>query len=171
MSGFICSPSQDVGSSPTTPLPFTRNKKLKTKDKIVKLPPPTVCDYCGGKVEFVNNEVIYHKPYGKWPFIYLCHSCGAKVGCHKETRIPLGTLANDSLRKKRMDVHNAFDHLWKSKIVSRTNAYVMLRERLGITANECHIGQFTFEMCEKALLAIEIINNRVIFFKNNSNSR
>ena len=57
---------------------------------------PTVCRYCGNPVVFTSNAEIYGN--GK---CFLCRNCGAFVGVHTETLTPLGTLANEELRKWR----------------------------------------------------------------------
>src|SRR5574337_856173 len=55
---------------------------------------PGICRYCKGEVKLVNNAEFYKgREYG-WPLAYYCSSCGARVGCHPGTDIPLGSLAD-----------------------------------------------------------------------------
>ena len=49
---------------------------------------PTICRYCGGKVILTDSVRIYGKDYGD---IYLCTTCNAFVGVHKDSGKPLGT--------------------------------------------------------------------------------
>ena len=45
------------------------------------------CPYCNSKTEFINSQEIYGKDYGN---IYICRSCSAYVGVHKETNKAVG---------------------------------------------------------------------------------
>lgn len=140
---------------------MTKNLKGRNRNNIVKLPAPKVCRYCGGHVEFVNNSQVYGKPCGRWPYVYLCQHCGAKIGVHPGTEIPLGTLANKGLQQARVRAHRAFDALWRSGVMKRSRAYRLLSRKLGIPADRCHIGMFDYEECRRAEQAIkEIINER-----------
>lgn len=122
------------------------------------LPAPTECRYCGAEVRLVTNDAIYNgKRYGKWPYAYLCQNgdCRAYVGCHPNTQIPLGTLANAELRRARNDCKPHFERLWRRDspeaiFASRSEAYKWLAEQLGIPAAQCHWGWFELEMCERA---------------------
>ncbi len=129
---------------------MTKNLNGKHSSKIVHLPPPTVCRYCGGKVELVNNSEVYGRPRGRWPFVYLCKGCKAKVGVHPTTKIPLGTLADRDLQAARLMVHRIFDDLWRSGTMTRRHAYRLLSRKMGIPADRCHIGQFEMKDCLRA---------------------
>ena len=113
------------------------------------LPAPTECRFCAGPVQLVDNKAIYGRNYG-WPKTYLCDDCGAFVGCHPNTEIPLGTLADDATREARKRAHSAFDHIWRDKHLSRDEAYLWLAGKLGIERRECHIGMFEVERCNAA---------------------
>lgn len=49
---------------------------------------PKLCRYCGHEVVFTSNAEIYGKEYGNGK-CYLCRNCGAFVGVHTGTDIPL----------------------------------------------------------------------------------
>ena len=108
------------------------------------LPAPTTCRFCKGTVELVNNSLFYGREYG-WPLAYACSSCGARVGCHPGTNIPLGTLADKATMRARNAAHAAFDPLWKGKGKGmRSKAYRALSKALGkpghiswLDAHEC----------------------------------
>lgn len=113
------------------------------------LPSPCTCSYCGGRVDLVNNAVIYGKAYG-WPLTYRCHDCKAKVGCHPGTDIPLGTLADAATQKARMAAHQAFDPIWKGKgPQARSRAYRALARAMNQPA--AHISWFNRDDCEKVV--------------------
>lgn len=106
------------------------------------------CPYCGKQAEFVDSIEIYGKSYG---MAYLCRGCDAYVGCHKGTDKPLGRLANHELRKWKMRAHAAFDLLWKCRFMRRWQAYAWLADELNVPAEQCHIGMFDVDMCQKAI--------------------
>jgi Protein of unknown function (DUF3268). len=115
------------------------------------LPAPTVCPHCASPVKLVNNDVLYHgKSFGKWPYAYACtnDSCGAYVGLHDYTLIPLGTLANAATRKARMTAKAAFNRIWeRGHDMTRSEAYAWLARQLDIPPARCHIGMFDIAMC------------------------
>lgn len=120
------------------------------------LPAPTKCCHCGEPVEIVSNEMIYGREYGEWPWAYLCmgDDCGAYVGMHPFTGIPLGTLADAPTREARKQAKAAFNPLWKSGRMSRTEAYTWLAGALGIAnVGECHIGWFDVQTCQRVAAA------------------
>ena len=117
-----------------------------------------VCGYCNQQATLVYGDRIYpHLPNLHGKRYYLCLSCGAYVGCHGDTGIPLGTPANLRLRIARGRAHNAFDALWKGNAtLSRKAAYKLLGEWLGITPDKCHIGMFDLDQCATT---IAFVNN------------
>lgn len=115
---------------------------------------PTKCRHCGADVSYVNNRVIYGQSYGKWPYAYLCTNaeCGAYVGVHPKTEIPLGTLANHQEREARKRAKVVFNEIWQTrKLMGRSMAYMWLAKEMNIHTDECHFGMFSVEQCEQAL--------------------
>lgn len=116
------------------------------------------CPYCARDAELVGGEVLYphRRDLYKRKFFY-CQRCNASVGINKVTGLPLGTLADSNLRKKRNNAHNVFDVLWKRKYITRSQAYRVLSEKLGIPPEKCHIGLFNEELCEEVIrVALEL---------------
>jgi hypothetical protein len=128
------------------------NKKEQAAIKKVKnpLPVPETCIYCEAPVAYINNQAIYGKSYGYWPYAYSCTKCDSYVGVHPNTTIPLGTLANAKTRAARKKAKEPFLTWIRNKGISRNDAYKMLSEKMGIPHNECHFAWFTVELCEKA---------------------
>lgn len=112
------------------------------------------CPYCGGKVVLRNSSYVYknkNKSYGK---VWVCENfpqCNSYVGCHPNTQVPLGRLANPTLRSAKMKAHLEFDKLWKSGYMTRHSAYEWLAVMLGIPFEYCHIGMFDIKMCLKVI--------------------
>ena len=101
-----------------------------------------LCAYCHKPSTLKENS------YG---WVWICEPCGAWVGCHKGTTVPLGTLANRELRLARTEVHSWFDRFWREGIMSRYDAYLWLGEKMGLSKRECHIALFTLEHCKLAM--------------------
>lgn len=135
-----------------TPLPFQVTPAAVRGVKN-PLPAPTECRYCGADVKLVCNRRIYGKPFGKWPWVYSCTECDAYVGLHPNTHIPLGTLANSSLRAHRSAFKDVFNRLWVPALDgrwSRTKAYTWLAGVMKIPVKECHGGWFDEAQCISA---------------------
>lgn len=123
------------------------------------LPVPTECNCCrdfetGEQskdcIEIVENCEIYGKNYGEWPWVYMCIICKAYVGLHPFTDIPLGTLADGPTRQARKKAKEPFELLHLNGKLSRSEAYRLLAEKMGITVSECHFSWFDVEQCKKA---------------------
>jgi hypothetical protein len=131
------------------PLPHVSSKALA---KVAhRLNPPTHCDCCGAPgVKLVDNSEIYKRQYGDWPYAYLCGKCGAYVGLHPHTDLPLGTMADKATRKARQQKRQ-FLALIESKFCGDRDAgYAWLAEKMGLDPKECHWGLFTLKQCEQA---------------------
>lgn len=116
---------------------------------------PTVCQYCAGIVRLVPAETVYDECTDrlgkKGEMLYQCQNCGARVGCHKGTTQPLGSLANEMLRNKRVQAHRAFDGLWKRRGMTRPDAYRWLAKEMNLPMKTAHIGGFDMAQCKKVL--------------------
>jgi len=113
-----------------------------------------ICPYCGKEPEWVANEVVYGNRFGKSYMCYWCKPCDAYVGCHNNTRNPLGTMANKELRQWRMKAHAAIDPLWKSKQWSRGKVYKTLSDMFG---REIHVGKSDIETCKEIINSAQIL--------------
>lgn len=109
------------------------------------------CPYCNKIALWCENKEKYGRNYGKSYMCYWCKPCDAYVGCHNNTKKPLGTMANKELRQWRMKVHEHIDPVWKSGTVTRNQVYSDISYILGMTF---HTGESDIETCKK-VLAIE----------------
>ena len=126
------------------------------KDRRAAVLAGRICPYCGAVPEKVDSAEVYGgRSYGP---ILLCRPCGAYVGFHKNSDKPLGRLADEQLRKAKMNAHACFDALWQAKIkggtskpVARALAYKWLAEKMGLPQEETHIGMMDVDQCEKVV--------------------
>lgn len=105
------------------------------------------CPYCLIPAELADSAELYGQSYGP---IWICRSCGAYVGCHKNSKDnkPLGKMANASTRRARTEAHAVFDRLWMAKMrrdkcskrVARQAGYAWLASKLGYGEGRCHIA-------------------------------
>lgn len=116
---------------------------------------PTICRYCGGVIRLVPAETVYRVSSNRLGMkdekIYQCQNCNARVGCHKGTNRPLGNVANEVLRLKRIETHQVFDSFWKQRNMSRTAAYKWLAKRMDLPSETAHIGGFEMDQCQKVI--------------------
>ena len=116
---------------------------------------PTICRYCGGVIRLVPAESVYGASTDRLGMtdevLYQCQNCNARVGCHRGTTHPLGDVANEVLRLKRIEAHQAFDSFWKRKHMSRTQGYRWLAQQLHLTESETHIGGFEIDTCQRVI--------------------
>jgi zinc-finger-containing domain len=114
------------------------------------------CQYCNKETNLVTGKEIYsHRPDLAGKKFYICKPCKAYVGCHSNTENPLGTVANYSLRKLRNEAHAIFDPIWRSKTLSRSAAYVWMRDKLGLSVDDCHIAMFNPGQCKQLIEAVK----------------
>ena len=122
----------------------------------VPLEKPKICRYCGGMIRLVPASNIYGEAVAKRlglekERIYQCQNCNARVGCHRGTSRPLGNVANETLRLKRMETHRVFDGFWKRRGMTRSQGYRWLAAQLGLPKSLTHIGGFEMEQCQKVI--------------------
>jgi hypothetical protein len=114
-----------------------------------------MCSHCNRVARFTNNQEVLQKPYGAWPYIWLCDRCGAYVSCHPGTRRPKGTLADRKTRAARVRAHQVFDPFWRDGRQTRAEAYAWLAEKLGLTSAQAHIGRLTLAQCNQVIQLCE----------------
>lgn len=108
------------------------------------------CPECGARMRLIESRRFKRLFWScsRWP------DCDGAHGAHPDGR-PLGEPADKATRKRRHEVHEAFDWLWQEGHMPRSGAYKMLAGRLGLDDPDCHIGRFDIETCDKALAALK----------------
>lgn len=115
-----------------------------------------VCPFCKQPAKLVRGDVLYAgRSDLRYKKFWQCLPCDAQVGCHLETAIPLGPLANEETRSARWAAHSSFDLLWKTGILTRGAAYAALKQRTGIA----HIGESSVAECKR------VVQFAMAFFK------
>lgn len=103
------------------------------------------CPYCGAKaIRRPASLVCKATAFGEE--VCVCSrypACNAYVYAHRSSRLPLGTLADPALRRKRRQAHNALDRLWKQGLMIRKEAYRWLQVQMGLPESDAHIGRFS----------------------------
>lgn len=69
----------------------------------------------------------------------------------RDTAIPLGTLADEELRRARKVCKQPFERVWQSGLMTRTEAYTRIAKHLDIPIEQCHFGLFDERQCYVAL--------------------
>ena len=84
------------------------------------------------KCNLVPNKTKYGVRYG-------CPEQLCTVACWDGST---STPADYDTRQARIEAHDFFDHLWKSGIFTRSEAYKRLAKFLRVKTKDTHIGQF-----------------------------
>ena len=111
------------------------------------------CPYCGSKALLRPASVVY-RHVSPSEEVYVCArypACDAYVSAHRDSHLPMGTLANRSLRWKRRQAHIALNQLWEQGLMTRKEAYRWLQVQLGLPESEAHIGRFSEFRCEQGI--------------------
>lgn len=123
------------------------------------------CPYCGSPAILKDASYVYghHSSGGK---VYVCShypACDSYVGVHQGTSLPKGSLANSTLRKKRIQAHQIFDQLWRKGIFSRAEAYRWIGDKFCLQTRQAHIGNFSDYMCDQLIQeASKVLQNNHI---------
>ena len=121
--------------------------------------------YCGSPAILKDASYVYghHSSGGK---VYVCShypACDSYVGVHQGTSLPKGSLANRTLRKKRIQAHQIFDQLWRKGIFSREEAYRWIGDKFCLQTRQAHIGNFSDYMCDQLIQeASKVLQNNLI---------
>lgn len=109
-----------------------------------------ICQYCNKPAIWTENKAIYGKNYGKSYMCYYCKPCNAYVGCHRNSRLALGTLANAELREYRKKAHAHFDPIWKNR--SQRNRGRLYEEISRHFGKDIHIGESDIQTCKDIIV-------------------
>lgn len=110
------------------------------------------CPVCEAQAQLRPASVVYGPravdPEAK---LYICSrypACDCYVAAHRKTGLPMGTLADKGLRRKRMEAHAALEDLMKTSGMTRKEAYRWLQVQFGLPAEDAHIAKFSELRCQ-----------------------
>ena len=122
------------------------------------------CPYCGSRAMLRPASVVYgERATDPGAPFYVCArypACDSYVAAHRTTRLPMGTLANAELRRKRIQAHAAFGRLEKNGLMSKRQAYLWLQAKLNLPEQEAHIGKFSTFRCDQVIQLCDGFFNR-----------
>ena len=102
------------------------------------------CPECGALMILKNSKHGLFWGCSNFP------QCKAAHGAHPDGT-PLGIPADKATKQARIKAHTAFDGLWKRQGMKRKRAYRWLQERMGLGEEDCHIGRFNTEQCNRVI--------------------
>lgn len=104
---------------------------------------PVKCE-CGALCVFEPMDIRSKRP------VWHCPVCGATVGVHAGTDIPLGKPVSGSIGKKRIEVHKEINRIIESGM-GVNHIYKLLARKMNLSPEETHAGLFNEEQCEEAV--------------------
>lgn len=140
-----------------------RARQRERKLDAARTPRALTCPSCQRPAAALTGaELFPHLPAIARKGFYVCRPCDARVGCHPDGWVPMGSLATPELRRLRERAHVLFDPLWKRltlqgvpKKEARGRAYAWLSRETGIPVEACHVGMMTEEQCRKVIALCE----------------
>ena len=111
------------------------------------------CPYCGSQA-LLRPASLVHKHAAPGEEGYVCArfpACDAYVSAHRDSHLPMGTLADRPLSQKRRQAHIALNRLWGQGLMTRKEAYRWLQVQLSLPESEAHIGRFSAYRCEQVI--------------------
>lgn len=125
-----------------------------------------VCPYCLNNTVLVHSSEIYGKGHN-YGNMRWCKPCDAYIGCHHNSELAIGRVANAPLRAAKKRAHKYFDNLWKQKMAkdnlikrhAQDMAYKWLSQELNIDFSITHISMFNIELCEQVVKLCKLYYN------------
>lgn len=142
---------------------------------------PGWCQHCREECrDRLGVDVYPHRPDLAEKVIWECVFCGARVGTHEDgpnKGQPLGTAANEELRRARELMHGRLDPIWQLahnlypdakrgpeaerikamaiiKRTARKRVYEFLADKMGLPFEQTHVAMFSLEECRQAWVAL-----------------
>lgn len=113
------------------------------------------CPYCGAEAVLRHASTVYgENTLDESSYLFVCSGypiCDSYVNAHRDSKRPMGTLANSELRNKRILAHHALAKLWQSGRMTKSQAYWWLQIKLGLDEKHTHIGYFNNSMCDRVI--------------------
>lgn len=118
---------------------------------------PIKCPYCGAHAAYRPATIVYGESTSEQyadAHLYICSrwpACDAYVSAHKQSKQPMGTLANSELRHKRILAHRSLNALGKQYKMEKRDLYIWLQAKLAFTEEQTHIAMFSEYRCGQVI--------------------
>lgn len=91
--------------------------------------------------------------HGKFGGFYAClhYPDGCEITAGRSKFDQHYYLSDQAMRDLKHAAHDAFDALWRSCAMSRSDAYHWLQEVMGVAKDQAHIQHFTADQCERVV--------------------
>lgn len=116
------------------------------------------CPHCGALAVLRPSSVVYQERARPGEHLYVCARyplCDSYVSAHKKTLLPMGTLANAPLRRKRILAHQSFNRLWDNGPMKKWQAYKWMQAKFSLRSDQAHIAMFSEYMCDQLIAACD----------------
>lgn len=131
-----------------------KNKTVKKLNKMQSLKLDITCPYCGAKAILQDKSYVHGENTIGGGKLYVCMnypSCDSYVSAHNSTNEPQGTLANKSLRRKRIETHKVVNELIFKNIMAKKELYIWLGCKLGLDNEKAHIAMLDYKQCDELI--------------------
>lgn len=111
------------------------------------------CPVCGSQA-LLRPASVVRKHAAPGEKVYVCArypACDCYVSAHRESCLPMGTLADKPLREKRRQAHLSLNRLWEQGYMTKKEAYRWLQLQFGLPESEAHIGRFSEFRCQQVI--------------------
>lgn len=117
--------------------------------------PNIKCPYCGSQA-FLRPASVLNRSGAKYDGekYYVCARypfCDSYVKAHNDSHMPMGTLTDRTLRRKRREAHIALQKLLDSGLMTKKEAYRWLQVQMGLPEEDAHIAKFSEQRCEEVI--------------------
>ena len=103
--------------------------------------------------------VLRTGPYSRFWGCTRFPECRGTHSAHADGT-PHGTPADGPTKQWRIKAHESFDQLWKDRkgrraVMRRGQAYVWMREAMGLSEEDAHISRMNSEQCQKLIRLVD----------------
>ena len=130
---------------------------MNSNDLVKETPMPCPEEDCSGTLQRRFSPKFHRYFYGcsNWS----ATRCNGSIGCHPDGSM-LGIPADSKTKQSRIVAHGAFDRVWKSKHVTRREAYAIFSEKMEV--EELHIANLDTAGCKRLeLLVLEYMQQEL----------
>jgi hypothetical protein len=131
----------------------------------IKLAPQPKCDYCGADAVLKSAQDAGYPYRDERGAFWVCVPCGAWIGVNARSkmRLPLGRMANATLRQAKSELHDVLEPLVQAKMrrdrcnvyEARSKALRWIAESLGLSPKDRSIHRLNEVQCRQAIARVK----------------